>query len=78
MNDILMCAAWLAACVTSGFDIKFARLGALDPIVTTTLAGFKGTTEQKQLILKVRSCYLYENAESGSDDTSTMAANIHT
>lgn len=78
MNDILMCAAWLAACATSGFDITFARLGALDPVVTTTLTGFKGTAEQKQLILKVSTYCPRENAESGSDYTSTMAANIQT
>ncbi|KAH8729887.1 hypothetical protein BGZ61DRAFT_492057 [Ilyonectria robusta] len=52
-SDLLMCAAWVSAVATASFDIKFATMGALEPKVKTTLAGYDGTPEDIVLLLKL-------------------------
>lgn len=53
-SDIIMCTAWVFAIITAAFSPVFARMGALDPDVHTSLQGYKGGVEDLELVLQVR------------------------
>ncbi|KAJ4206934.1 hypothetical protein NW759_014124 [Fusarium solani] len=52
-SDIIMCAAWVFAIITAAFGPVFARMGALEPDVHTSLQGYKGGLDDLELVLQL-------------------------
>lgn len=53
-SDILMCAAWLSAVATAGFNIRLAAFGSLDPFVNHKLGNYERSNKELSTVLKVR------------------------
>ncbi|KAI8654457.1 hypothetical protein NCS57_01191100 [Fusarium keratoplasticum] len=52
-SDIIMCTAWVFAIITAAFGPVFARMGALEPDVHTSLQGYKGELDDLELVLQL-------------------------
>lgn len=61
-SDILMCAAWLSAVATAGFNIRLAAFGSLDPFVDHKLGNYERSNGELSTVLKV-SFNPYSNLE---------------